>query len=347
LGADQFVDNSGLNTELNFSFNISEIDLLLVKDFFEKNKKLAADKVSAKSAIPSMSGAGIEKALGVSKGTKKDPVVKQSIRESLKFTPSMAGDENVVPQISETIKVSESPYESLLSSPAQKAEKDIAMQQAADKSQQSKNQQMLGKGLGLLGNAAQSIGNYAIPFQQYKMGQKFLAETGKRPVDKIDPDFQNAVTKAQANAQFGYTPQEQSLLDQQNVNALRAGQNAAKNFSGGSAANAYNLTRDAANQYVGRGLKNLIGGKQLQMEKQQVANDMIQNKSEMNRRLFNDSMNAWNANQQAGQSLVGMGLQNLIGANRLNKEYAFQNKLANNSNPYSDSYANSLINYNG
>ena len=107
------------------------------------------------------------------------------------------------------------------------------------------------------------------------------------------------------------------------------------------------MTRDAANQYYGRGLQNAIANKNLQLDKQAQANQLVGQKSEMNRRLFNDSMGAWMQNQQAGQSLVGMGLQNLIGANRLNKEYAFQNKLANNSNPYSDSYANSLINYNG
>jgi len=171
----------------------------------EKNKKLAADKTSAKSAIPSMSGAGIEKALGMSTGAKKTKITPDVMQQKPTALVTDSVDEQLTPNaLNITDTVTETPI-----------------------TKSNNNNQMLGKDLGLLGDAAQSIGNYAIPFQQYKMGQKFLAETGPRPKDKIDPEFQNVINKAQANATYGYTPQEQSLLDQQNVNALRAGQSAA------------------------------------------------------------------------------------------------------------------------
>lgn len=186
------------------------------------------------------------------------------------------------------------------------------------------------------------LANYIPGYNQYKMGRQFLAESGKRPVGKIDPDFQDAVNKAQTNARFGYTPEEQALLDQRNINALRTGENAARNYSGGSASNALSLTRQAANDYFGRGLQSAIANKNLQMDKQTQANSMVTQKANMNRQLFEDTMNAWQQNQKAGSSLVGAGLKNMIDANRLNRETAFQNKYAQGNNIYTQDYLNSL-----
>lgn len=167
---------------------------------------------------------------------------------------------------------------------------------------------------------------------QYKAGKKFLAEAGKRPVDKIDPEFLSAVNQAQANAKFGYTPEEQAAIDAKNLNALRADQASSRNYSGGSAATALANERAALNQYFGRGLQSAIAGRQLQMSKQQAADNLTAQKADMSRRLFMDNMNAWNQNQQSGATLMGQGLQNLIGANRYNQELAFQNKLASGEN---------------
>lgn len=194
-------------------------------------------------------------------------------------------------------------------------------------------------------DAAKQIGglaNYIIPAKQVQLGQKFLAASGKRPVDKVDPDFQAAVTKAQANARFGYTPEEQALIDQKNISALRSGENAARNYSGGSASSALSLTRQAANDYFSRGLQSAIANKNLQMNKQQYADALNQNKASMNRQLFQDNLNAWNQQQVAGGNLVSAGLQNLMGANRLQREKDFQNQYAKNNNIYTQDYLNSL-----
>jgi len=203
------------------------------------------------------------------------------------------------------------------------------------------NQDLTKLGIG----AAQQIGglaNYILPYKQYQMGKDYLAKSGARPVDKIDPEFQNVVTKAQANAQYGYTPEEQALLDQRNINALRSGQAAAQNYSGGSAGNAINLSRQASNDYFSRGLQSAISSKNLQMDKQAQANDLVNQKAAMQRQLFGDTMNAWQQNQKAGGDLVSAGLQNLMGANRLNREQQFQNKYAQNDNIYTQDYLNSL-----
>jgi hypothetical protein len=194
------------------------------------------------------------------------------------------------------------------------------------------NKKQLAKvGLGLAGQVGNLV-NYIPGYMQYKQGKKFLAETGKRPVDKLDPDFLNTVNQAQVNARFGYTPEEKTAIDQQNLSALRAGQASARNYSGGSVANALANERAALNQYFGRGLQAAVANKQLQMNKQQYADQLNAQKSEMSRRLFEDNMNAWTQNQKSGSALLGAGLQNLLGANRYNQELNFQKQLAQGEN---------------
>jgi len=304
----------------------------------DPSRKAEADRLykqlNPDANMTSKSGAEIEKITGKEtiSGTKTAPKITNSVKESLKFTPSMEGDADVTPP--KTIVPKEKEYESVLSQTAQKAEKDFAEQQLANQNKDSQRQQNISKGLGLVGSQLQGLGNYALPYQQYKMGQRFLAETGKRPKGQIDPDFQNSVNQAQVNAQFGFTPEEQALLDSKNLNALRAGQGAAQNFSGGSSSTAYNMTRDAANQYYGRGLQSALANKNLEMQKKLYADQLVGQKADMNRQLFQDNLTAWTQNQQAAGSLIGMGLQNLIGANRYSKEQQFQNQMNQNSNPY-------------
>lgn len=201
---------------------------------------------------------------------------------------------------------------------------------------------LLGKGLQTGISQLGGLTNYFLPYQQYKMGQKYLAEAGERPKDQIDPDFQSAVNRAQVSAGYGYTPEELAIIKQQNINALRAGQEAAKNYSGGSGATALNITRQAAGDYYTRGLQALASGKNLQQSKQQYADSLIAAKADKSRQLFNDQMNAWQQSQVAGGNLVGMGLQNLIGARRLQQEQQFQDQMVANSNPYKNFGNNNL-----
>jgi len=183
--------------------------------------------------------------------------------------------------------------------------------------------ELLKEGVGLASKAS----SFAAPYYQAQQGLKFLSSAGKRPVDRIDPEYLQALERAKSQAQFGYTGAEQALIDQKNIAALRSGEGAARMYSGGSGANAYAMQRQAAGDYFGRGLEAAIRGKQLQMEKQQYADQMGTQKAAMSRRLFDDNLTAWNQKQQSGAELLGAGLSNAVAAKRYNDELSFLNKL--------------------
>jgi len=291
----------------------------------DPSRKAEADKLykqlNPNTNMTSKSGAEIEKAMGTSKA----PSVKK------KVTPDVM--QSKIPELitnAEDVNIT----------PTSESVTDVQTATPEKSGMTIKNRDALNKGLGLVGSQLQGLGNYALPYQQYKMGQKFLAETGKRPKGQIDPDFQNSVNQAQVNAQYGFTPEEKAILDSKNLNALRAGQGAAQNFSGGSASTAYNLTRDAANSYYGRGLQSALANKNLEMQKKLYADQLVGQKANMNRQLFEDNLNAWTQNQQAGGNLVSAGLQNLVAGNRLRQEQQFQNKYAQGNNPWQNNNLN-------
>lgn len=250
------------------------------------------------------------------------------LAQSVKFKAPMGEASDTEVPVN-NVPVAQTPEEKSLVESAKKQEELMAAQTGKDKTKPDYLKAGLTAAQGLSG-----LANYILPYKQYALGRKFLAEAGARPEDKIDPDFLNAVSDAQVSAKYGYTPEEQALLNQQNISALRAGENAARLYSGGSAANAYNLQRQAASDYFTRGLQQAVQNKQLQMSKQQYANDLVANKAEMSRRLFQDTMNAWQQKQQSGAALVGAGLQNLIGAKRLNDELAFNRDYAQGENAW-------------
>lgn len=183
---------------------------------------------------------------------------------------------------------------------------------------------------------------YAAAAGQIGLGLKNL-KNSKRPTYTIDKSFndsmasaQSNLDKAKANAQFGFTPQEQFAMEQANKNALNDQLYAARNLSGGSAGNAYNQSRMAINDSYGRSIKNVIAGNDYRMQKQNYANSLQQyndqlvgKKLDLNRQIFDDSMNMFLQKQNAGQQLLGAGIQNAIGANRYQKELDAQEK-ANN-----------------
>jgi len=154
---------------------------------------------------------------------------------------------------------------------------------------------------------------------QINKANKFLAETGKRPIGAIDSGFQKALNKAEAEAKYGLSAVELAALNNENVGLRNQQVDQAKNLSGGSAANAYAMTRSAINDSFGRGLKTSIANRQTQLAKQAQANNLIAQKADMNRQLFEDTMNAWNTNQKSGAALLGAGLENELGGRRYNE----------------------------
>lgn len=167
---------------------------------------------------------------------------------------------------------------------------------------------------------------------QIKLGLKNLQEAGKRPIGEIDPTFQANVDRAQAQSNYGFSPAQYALINQENQNATNLARTSARAYSGGSGGNAFTMERSAINEGFGRGLAAKVADTNLMMDKQQTANMMSLQKAQMSRQLFEDKMNAWQQNQQAGGQLLGAGITNLVGAGRYASEVAAQqerNKLYN------------------
>ncbi len=205
---------------------------------------------------------------------------------------------------------------------------------------------------GLAGKFSMSDVNKAIemgiPLAQIGFGLSQLRKQGKRPVDELDKDYLDTIQKARmgvdtanANAKYGFTPEEAALLSQENQNLTNAQRYTAKNLAGGSASNAYNMERNAINNSFGRGLRAKVENANLKLQKQGIAQDkqayldsLIGNKTEMSRRLFNDKMNAFTQNQTAGGNLVGAGIKNYLGGQRYNAELAAMKNTANIENSW-------------
>lgn len=178
--------------------------------------------------------------------------------------------------------------------------------------------------------------DYGIPLAQTALGLKYLKDAGKRPVDQLDPDYLKSIETAKGNvvtanaqAKFGFSPEEQAAIDMNNNNLTNSGRYAARNYSGGSAANALNMERSVINDSFARGLEAKAQNRNLIFKKQQIANDrqqyadsLITGKVGMSNRLFNQKMDAWNMSQQTGAGLIAAGLNNAIGAKQWQDELA-------------------------
>lgn len=170
--------------------------------------------------------------------------------------------------------------------------------------------------------------NYGIPLAQSIIGFNQLQKIGDRPVDKLDPDLVNAfdtsrnnAIKADLSARYGMSAEELAAFRSQNAALTNAGRYNARNFSGGSGANALNMERSVINDSFDRALQAKIADKNIQMQKQQNAyalqnsvNSLAQYKQEANRRLFNDDLAAFQQKTDAASGLMATGLSNLSDA---------------------------------
>lgn len=174
------------------------------------------------------------------------------------------------------------------------------------------------------------VGNaidYGIPLLQAGLGLRYLNKAGARPVDKLDSDYLHSidtargnVVTANANAKFGFSPSEQASIDMQNNQLTQSGLQSARNYSGGSSAGAFNLSRATLNDSFQRGLgakaqnRNLIFQKQgIAQDRQQYLDSLIAGKVNMSNRLFNQKLDAWQQQQAAGSNLLGAAAQNFLG----------------------------------
>lgn len=182
------------------------------------------------------------------------------------------------------------------------------------------------------------MANFGLPIMQTYLGNKMLKESGPRPVDQLDPAWQESYNanraiqdRANREAKFGLSPEERYSLDQRNLGAYNAGRLGARNYSGNSAASAFNLDRQAINDMFNRSVDINAQDRGAKLQKQAYANSLQapidalnQQKANYSRLLFDDKMKAWQQNQDAGGTLMNTGISNLIGEKRYADEMKYR-----------------------
>jgi len=283
----------------------------------DKLKQAPSDKLGK----PVLKAPSVKKAVAKTNGiTNENYVAPQDLAlvEQLK-TPNVTNENYVAPQdlaLVEQLKTPNVTKETVNDPNLDKYNKDLkeaenrTPQGGGDKGKSWKAwSPMFGN---YLGNAIETGASLA----QIKLGRDALNKAGVRPVGEIDPSFQANVDRAHAQSKYGFTAEQNALINQENQNATNAARFAARNYSGGSGGNAFNMERSAINEGWGRGLQAKIANTNLMLDKQQLDNQLSLQKAEMSRQLFEDKMDAFQQNQQAGALLKQTGWKNLIGATR-------------------------------
>ncbi len=174
---------------------------------------------------------------------------------------------------------------------------------------------------------------------QTALGLNYLGKD-KRPIDKsvINPTYDTNVNRAQNEAQYGFTPENKFLLEQQGQNALNDARFSARNFAGGNAGTAFNQERAAINQGWTNALNLRSADQDLRMEKARYADQQVKERANFldsqRRRAFGDAMDTFQQKQQAGSELIGAGIRNTIGAYRYGKELSAQEEADRQANAY-------------
>jgi hypothetical protein len=149
----------------------------------------------------------------------------------------------------------------------------------------------------------------------------------KRPIDKLDPAYDQLTNEAIAASRYGYSPAQRALLEQQ-ITQGRIGQQAQINqLAGGNAAVGLTNSRAAINKEMMNRLQLASEDERLRMQKAQVAGQMAGSRAGMSRQLFADNMAAFQQKQQSGADLLGAGLQNIVGAARYRQEKMAQDQI--------------------
>lgn len=149
----------------------------------------------------------------------------------------------------------------------------------------------------------------------------------KRPIGQIDPAYNRATEQALAQSKYGYSPEQAAMLNNQ-ITQGRVAQVAGINaIAGGNAAVGLNNSRAAINSEVANRLKMASEDERLRMQKTQYANQLVGQRAGMSRQLFQDKMNQFQQNQEAGAGLLGQGLSNLVSASRYSQEKQAQDQI--------------------
>ncbi len=149
----------------------------------------------------------------------------------------------------------------------------------------------------------------------------------KRPIDKLDPAYNQLTNEAIAASKYGYSPAQKALLEQQ-ITQGRIGQQAQINqLAGGNAAVGLTNARAAINKEMMNRLQLASEDERLRMEKVRDARVMAGSRATMSKQLFNENLNAFEQKQLAGSELLGAGLSNIVGAARYRQEKMAQDQI--------------------
>jgi hypothetical protein len=149
----------------------------------------------------------------------------------------------------------------------------------------------------------------------------------KRPIDKLDPAYNQLTNEAIAASKYGYSPAQKALLEQQ-ITQGRIGQQAQINqLAGGNAAVGLTNSRAAINKEMMNKLQLASEDERLRMEKVRDARVMAGSRATMSKQLFNENLNAFEQKQLAGSELLGAGLSNIVGAARYRQEKMAQDQI--------------------
>lgn len=168
----------------------------------------------------------------------------------------------------------------------------------------------------------------AIGLGQSALGLGLLLDkNNKRPVDSLAPAFQSQLAASIAQSKYGYTPEQKSLLNEQQIEGRNNALGAVYNAAGGNGAVALNNARQVFNDSYKSKLATASDDEMLRLQKMNQANGMSQQDQEYRRRLFGDNMNKFQQNQAAYSNLVGAGLDNLIGSQRYGQQKQAQREI--------------------
>jgi hypothetical protein len=136
----------------------------------------------------------------------------------------------------------------------------------------------------------------------------------KRPVDTVDPLLVQRRDQAIAESMYGFEPQEMSAAKQdiatQRSNVFGMIKETAGGNVGAASANARLAAMDANKAALNLSAADV----RMREQKKGRADALTQNVAESKRRIFQDSMTAFQQNQAASSELIGAGISNIFGA---------------------------------
>jgi len=163
---------------------------------------------------------------------------------------------------------------------------------------------------------------------QALLGFSQLQADGERPVDQLDPAFNQAVEDSITESKFGISPLEREIANTGIERTRRASAQNVMNLSAGSAGTALGNLQ-AGSMVADESIKNLsLGSEQIRLQKKQYADSMIGQRAAMKKQLFNEKLNAFNVDQEAGAALLGSGISNYIGSQRYAKQLEANKEVA-------------------